>query len=127
MPVNRSTHEPQKTADPYRGCRSVLALGANGARAAQAAQEPLPKIEESNPTAAALSYVHDATTSPKRTTEEQKKQYCDNCIHYKATEGAAEGADAEGEGWGTCAVLPGFLVAAKGWCMVWVAQPPPPA
>ena len=105
----------------------VLALGANGARAAQAAQEPLPKIEESNPTAAALSYVHDATTSPKRTTEEQKKQYCDNCIHYKATEGAAEGGRRGRRRLGDVRCPPRLLVAAKGWCMVWVAQPPPPA
>ena len=89
----------------------VLTLGANRI---WAADEPLPKVEESHPTAAALSYVHDATKSPKRTTPAQQTQYCDNCIHYTATE----------DEWGTCAVIPGFLVAAKGWCMVWVAKPP---
>ena len=91
----------------------VLTLGTSRLWAAQAA-ESLPKVEESNPTAQALSYVHVATDSPKRTKPEQKTQFCDNCLHYVAS---AE------EGWGTCAVIPGHLVAAKGWCMVWVAKP----
>ena len=88
----------------------LLALGGNRLWAAEA----LPKVEESNATAQALGYVHDATTSPKRTSEEQKTQFCDNCLHY--------GASAE-DGWGTCALIPGYLVAAKGWCIVWVAKP----
>ena len=89
----------------------LLALGGNRLWAAEA----LPKVEESNATAQALGYVHDATTSPKRTSEEQKTQFCDNCLHY--------GASAEEDGWGTCALIPGYLVAAKGWCIVWVAKP----
>ena len=47
----------------------------------------------------------------KRATEEGKKQFCDNCLHYKPS---------EEEGWGPCAIFPGFVVAAKGWCNVWV-------
>lgn len=78
------------------------------------AAESLPKVEESNATAKALSYVHVAADSPKRAKPEQQTQYCDNCLHYAA------GGE---EGWGTCAVIPGYLVAAKGWCMVWVAKP----
>ena len=88
----------------------VMTLGANRLWAAEA----LPKVEESHPTAQALSYVHDATASPKRTKPEQQTQLCDNCLHYTAS---AE------EGWGPCALIPGHLVAAKGWCMVWVAKP----
>ena len=88
----------------------VLAVGGSRIFAAEA----LPKVTEDDPMATALSYVHDAAASPKRTTDEQKTQFCDNCIHY------AESAE---DGWGTCAVLPGKLVAAKGWCMVWVAKP----
>ena len=88
----------------------VLAVGGERIFAADA----LPKVEESNPTAKALAYVHDAAASPKRTSDEQQTQFCDNCLHYVAS---AE------DGWGTCAVLPGHLVAAKGWCMVWVAKP----
>ena len=88
----------------------VLTLSANRLWAA----EQLPKVEESNPTAQALSYVHDATKSPKRTSPEQQTQFCENCLHYTTATEA---------GWGTCALIPGHWVAAKGWCMVWVAKP----
>ena len=88
----------------------VLAVGGSRIIAAEA----LAKVTEDDPTAMALSYVHDADASPKRTTDEQMTQFCDNCLHY--------GANAE-DGWGTCAVIPGKLVADKGWCMVWVAKP----
>ena len=76
------------------------------------------KITEDDPVAAALGYKHDATavdTSkfPKRAAPGGEEEFCDNCLQYKATE----------EGWGTCAIFPGKLVAAKGWCNVWVAIP----
>jgi len=75
-----------------------------------------PKLDESNPTAAALGYRHDADDVDtdrfaKRATEEGKTQFCDNCLHYKTS---------DEEGWGPCAIFPGFVVAAKGWCNVWV-------
>ena len=74
------------------------------------------KLDESNPTAVALGYKHDANEVDvdrfaKRATEEGKKQFCDNCLHYKTS---------DEEGWGPCAIFPGFNVAAKGWCNVWV-------
>ena len=74
------------------------------------------KLDEANPTAAALGYRHDANEVDtdrfaKRATEEGKTQFCDNCLHYKTS---------DVEGWGPCAIFPGFLVAAKGWCNVWV-------
>ena len=74
------------------------------------------KLDESNPTAVALGYKHDANDVDvdrfaKRATEEGKTQFCDNCLHYKPS---------DEEGWGPCAIFPGFNVAAKGWCNVWV-------
>ena len=75
------------------------------------------KLDESNPTAVALGYKHDADDVDvdrfaKRATEEGKKQFCDNCLHYKPS---------EEEGWGPLRDLPGIqVVAAKGWCNVWV-------
>ena len=77
------------------------------------AAEAPPKVTEDDPTAMALAYVHDAAASPKRTTDAQQTQFCDNCLHY----GTSTVDD-----WGTSAVIPGKLVAAKGWCMVWVAK-----
>ena len=73
------------------------------------------KITLDNPMAVALGYVHDATATdvakfPKRAGAEGAKQFCDNCSQYKPTE----------DGWGTCAIFPNLLVAAKGWCNVWV-------
>ena len=78
----------------------------------------LPKLDEADPTAMALGYVHDANDTdtakfPKRATDEGKTQFCDNCLQYVETE----------PGWGTCAIFPGKLVAGPGWCNVWVAQP----
>ncbi len=75
------------------------------------------KLDETNPTAVALGYRHDANEVDvgrfaKRASEEGKKQFCDNCLHYKSS---------DEEGWGPCAIFPGFAVAAKGWCNVWVA------
>lgn len=75
------------------------------------------RLDESNPTAVALGYRHDADDVdvdrfPKRASEEGKTQFCDNCLHYKPSP--------DEEGWGPCAIFPGFNVAAKGWCNVWV-------
>ncbi len=74
----------------------------------------LPHIPLDHPTAVALGYVHEGSSVdtgkfPKYAAD----QTCDNCLQFK------EGAG----GWGGCTILPGFSVAAKGWCNVWVAQP----
>lgn len=92
----------------------VIALLGEGAIAEEAAATA--KLDESNPTAVALGYKHDANDVDvdrfaKRATEEGKQQFCDNCLHYKPS---------DEEGWGPCAIFPGFNVAAKGWCNVWV-------
>lgn len=94
----------------------VIALGASQLWHRDAHAAPLEKVSEDNPTAKALAYVHDAEASDKRATAEQRTQFCDNCLHYQPQADAADG-------WGGCAVIPGYLVAAKGWCMVWVAKP----
>ena len=91
---------------------ALLGERALGEEAAAAA-----KLDESNPTAVALGYKHDANDVdvdrfPKRASEEGKTQFCDNCLHYKPSP--------DEEGWGPCAIFPGFNVAAKGWCNVWV-------
>ena len=78
-----------------------------------------PQLEESDPIAVAFGYSHDANAVdtvrfPKRATDEGKTQFCDNCLQYANAE--------EQDGWGPCAIFPGKIVAAKGWCNVWVAQ-----
>lgn len=72
------------------------------------AQE-LPKVEESDPTAQALSYVHDASQGGKA----PAGQLCSNCQHYTGT---------EGEEWGPCALFPGKAVNANGWCAGWLQK-----
>ncbi len=74
------------------------ALGAAFAlRARRAWAEEMVHIEESDPLASAFG-------------EEGAKQFCHNCAVYMGDEGAE---------WGPCAILPGKLVKAGGWCNAW--------
>jgi hypothetical protein len=86
------------------GIAALPFIGLLGQRRVHA--QELPKVEESDPTAQALSYVHDASQSDKAPAE----QLCSNCQFY---------AGAEGEEWGPCALFPGKAVSANGWCTGW--------
>ena len=98
--------------------KSALTLGAipvaNLLASSSACAAGEVEITEDDPMAMALGYKHsvddvDTAKYPKYA----DGQLCDKCVQYKATS----------EGWGTCAIFPGKLVAAKGWCNVWVAIP----
>ena len=67
-------------------------------------------VKESDPTAAALGYVVDATKSAKRT---DKTAICSTCSLYSGKAGAADGP---------CTIFQGKLVSAKGWCSAWVKK-----
>jgi hypothetical protein len=71
--------------------------------AALLAAEP-PKLSLDNPTAKALQYVHESPDAAK---------LCSGCQLYTGS------ADAE---WGPCAIFPGTVVAAGGWCVSWSAK-----
>lgn len=73
----------------------------------------LEMLAEDNPTAKALGYYADgsAVDSGAFPTYDPA-QNCANCIQYKG--------DADSDA-GPCALFPGKLVTAKGWCKVWVA------
>jgi len=80
--------------------------------ASEQAAEELEKVSLDNPTAKALGYQHDAANVdlqkyPQRGTEDAANQYCRNCSLFTG---------GEGEGWGRCALFPGNLVNANGWC-----------
>ena len=79
--------------------------------------QDMPQLTEDDPAAKALLYVHDAadvdTTNPMAARYEAG-QDCANCVQI-------QGAD--GEEWRPCAIFPGKLVNAAGWCSVWVAKP----
>lgn len=83
----------------------------------QARSEELPKLDPSDPTAVALIYVEDVAdvdTSNPMAQNFEPSQNCANCIQIQGEDGAD---------WRPCAIFPGKLVAANGWCSVWVAKP----
>lgn len=57
-----------------------------------------------DPTAKALQYVHDSPDPAK---------LCSGCQLYTG------GADGK---WGPCAIFPGKVVSADGWCVSWTAK-----
>ena len=82
----------------------------------EARAEDLPKLEESDPVAKALVYVHDAAdvdTANPLAARFEAGQDCSNCAQIQGEEGAE---------WRPCGIFPGKLVANKGWCSVWVAK-----
>ena len=80
-----------------------------------ASAQDLPKIEESDPIAQALKYVHDSdSVDPAQRAHPAAEQNCTNCA-------LVQGAD--GEEWRPCQIFPGKLVNASGWCSVWAPKP----
>jgi hypothetical protein len=71
--------------------------------------EDLPHVEESDPMAQGLKYVHDASASARP----DAAQHCANCQLFTGAEGAE---------WGPCAIFVGKSVNANGWCSSWVAK-----
>lgn len=83
------------------------------AKTAHAADSPA-KVEESEPIADALGYKHDTTkVSAKKFPKHKADQICAECSFYTGK---------PGENWGPCAAVGGKLVAAKGWCNVYVKK-----
>lgn len=72
----------------------------------------LPKLEESDPQAAALQYKHDA--SAVEADNFKAGSNCANCSLYQGK---------EGDEWGPCSIFPGKEVSATGWCSAWVPKP----
>ena len=71
------------------------------------------KVDESDPSAAALGYKHDtAAVDGAKFPQHSTDQLCKNCQLYQP-------ADDE---WGNCAIFPGKQVNAKGWCSAWVKK-----
>ena len=90
---------------------SAAAAAAVAAVPTRGAAQDMPRLEESDPTAVALKYVHDATTVDAALRPDER--YCNNCALYNGA------ADAE---WAPCSIFPGKLVAGKGWCSVWAPK-----
>jgi hypothetical protein len=95
----------------------ALVVGAAGAmsrvREAHAA-DPLPHLGPSDPTAQALAYHEDAkSVSAKDFSTYQAGQMCSTCAQLQGN---------PGDPWRPCAIFPGKLVNANGWCKVWVKK-----
>ena len=73
--------------------------------------EELPRVNEDDPMAKAVNFVHDAGTvdAAKRFSD----RYCNNCALY------AGGGNDE---WANCSIFPGKLVAGRGWCSAWAPK-----
>ena len=79
--------------------------------------EDLPRLDEADPAAAALLYVHDASkvdTANPLAARYEAGQNCANCAQIQGEAGAD---------WRPCGIFPGKLVAAPGWCSVWAPKP----
>jgi len=92
----------------------LAALPAAGLIRSAVAQSDLPKLDEKDPQAVALGYLHDATkVDASKNPMYKEGQHCANCLQIKGN---------EGDEWRPCAIFPGKLVNAKGWCEVWVKK-----
>ena len=81
---------------------------------AQDKKGALPKLEETDPTAQALGYKHDAAkVDKKKFAQHQAGQTCSNCQHFQG-----KPTDA----WAPCEIFPGKQVNGKGWCSAWVKK-----
>jgi hypothetical protein len=82
---------------------------------AAAADAPKPHVAVKDPTAVALAYIEDASKVDAKAFPTYKAgQHCANCLQ---STGAATDA------WRPCNLFPGKLVAANGWCKVYVKRP----
>jgi len=88
------------------GTAAVAAVAGTGVFARVAHAKDLPPLSPSDPTAKAVHYTENASssTNPKH----KKGDDCSNCTFYKGTSGAARGP---------CQLFPGKSVNAKGWCV----------
>jgi hypothetical protein len=87
-------------------CGSAV-LGA-GAASAQV------KVDEKDPQAVALGYVHDTTKADKKKfPKHSNDQKCNNCALYQG-----KPTDA----WGGCPLFGTKQVAGPGWCSAWAKK-----
>jgi len=93
----------------------LVALPAAGLIRDAAAQESAPHLDEKDPLAVAMGYVHDASKlDPNKVPQYKPGMKCSNCVHLTGK---------EGDEWRPCNLFPGKLVNANGWCKVWTIKP----
>jgi hypothetical protein len=93
---------------------AVAAAGCIALPGREAVAQDMPKIEESDPIAQSLKYVHDSSTvDPAQRANPAPEQMCSNCALLQGDSGD----------WRPCQIFPGKLVNANGWCSVWAPKP----
>jgi hypothetical protein len=88
--------------------------GAGAVLVGAQAQAQAARVDEKDPQAAALGYVHDtAKADPKKFPKHTKAQKCTNCALFqgKAT-----------DAWGGCPLFGVKQVAGPGWCSAWAKK-----
>jgi High potential iron-sulfur protein len=98
--------------------RSFVTTGAVVAAAASltdaARAQGVPRLSESDPTAAGLGYKADATAVDRsKFPQYAPGQRCSTCALYQAKPDASEGP---------CTIFSGKLVYAKGWCAAYAKR-----
>ena len=89
----------------------TVAVGATGLSATARAQA---RLDEKDPQAVALNYVHDATqVDPKKQPKYAAGQVCSNCALFQGKVSDA---------WGGCPLFGSRQVAGKGWCTAWAKK-----
>jgi hypothetical protein len=92
----------------------LLSVAATGAAMATGARAQAAKLDEKDPQAVALGYVHDAARADaKRFPKFAAGQNCANCALYQAK---------PTDPWGPCPLFANKQVAAKGWCSAWAKR-----
>jgi len=93
---------------------AVAAAGLVVSPGKEAKAQDMPRIEESDPVAQSLKYVHDASTvDPASRANPAADQTCANCALIQGP---------EGDEWRPCQIFPGKLVANDGGCSVWAPK-----
>jgi hypothetical protein len=105
--------EPTVNLTNRRVFMMTLAAGTSALAAGAALAQA--KLDEKDPTAAALGYVADTAKADKKKypKHDAATQKCSTCQLFQGKAGAAEGP---------CPLFPGKVVAANGWCASWVKK-----
>lgn len=96
--------------------KMAVVLGATGlaGSARPAAAADAPHLDPKDPNAVALGYHDDASqVDAKEFQTFRPGQKCDTCLQLQGQ---------DGQPWRPCNLFPGQLVAAGGWCRVWVPK-----
>lgn len=92
----------------------LMTVAAGSAALSPAVQAQPARLDEKDPQAVALGYVHDATkVDARKFPKHAAGQVCTNCglFQGKAT-----------DAWGGCPLFGTRQVAGKGWCSAWVKK-----